>query len=321
MSTKFFRTTTLLAIICLWSVTTAFAADGEKSGFHGWGDSQRTTSSADGAQQQPEKIKEPPPEAAAEEAETLQPSQTASAGEEASPRAELREKIQREREAFFKDTKKLRQEIYQKRLELRSELAKSDPSARRAKSIQKDIASQRAELDRMRLEHFLKLKKIDPQMGFREKQGREGYGSCPNCPYQNRGYRGGGQMMGPGYGDRYHMMGPGNDYRHHMMGPGFGRHHMWDDDDDWQTRPERDKQEWSQGRPSQKSPKAAAELSESDARAIVSDYLKSTRNPNLKIGQVTDAGSAFQAEIVTKDGSLVDKLLVDKNSGYMRPAY
>ena len=62
-------------------------------------------------------------------------------------------------------------------------------------------------------------------------------------------------------------------------------------------------------------------LSKEDAGSIVKDYLASTRNPNLKLGEIKDAGNAFEAEIVTKDNSLVDRVLIDKTSGWMRPAY
>ncbi len=57
------------------------------------------------------------------------------------------------------------------------------------------------------------------------------------------------------------------------------------------------------------------------ARAVVENYLQSTRNPNLKLGKITEQDDAFEAEIVTKEGSLVDKLLVDKFTGWMHPAY
>ncbi len=62
-------------------------------------------------------------------------------------------------------------------------------------------------------------------------------------------------------------------------------------------------------------------LSKEDAGSIVKDYLASTRNPNLKLGKIKDTGNAFEVEIVTKDNSLVDKVLVDKTSGWMRVAY
>jgi hypothetical protein len=61
-------------------------------------------------------------------------------------------------------------------------------------------------------------------------------------------------------------------------------------------------------------------LQEDGARTVVENYIQSTRNPNLKLGKITEQGDAFEAEIVSKDGSLVDKLLVDKSTGWMHPA-
>jgi hypothetical protein len=69
------------------------------------------------------------------------------------------------------------------------------------------------------------------------------------------------------------------------------------------------------------SPQPQKQLGERDARAILENYLKSTRNPNLKLGKVEDKGNAFEGEILTKNGSPVDKILVDKNNGGMRSAY
>jgi hypothetical protein len=63
------------------------------------------------------------------------------------------------------------------------------------------------------------------------------------------------------------------------------------------------------------------QLEEKDARGILEDYLNSMRNPNLKLGKIKDMGNAFEAEILTKDDSLVDKILVDKNTGWMRSVY
>lgn len=62
-------------------------------------------------------------------------------------------------------------------------------------------------------------------------------------------------------------------------------------------------------------------LREEDARTILEDYLKSTRNPNLKLGRIDDRGYAFEAEILTRNDSLVDKILVEKNTGAMRSVY
>ena len=62
-------------------------------------------------------------------------------------------------------------------------------------------------------------------------------------------------------------------------------------------------------------------LDRNGAERIFEDYLKSRHNPNLKLGKIKDEGSSFEAELLTKDNSLVDKLTVDKNTGRMRTAY
>jgi hypothetical protein len=50
-------------------------------------------------------------------------------------------------------------------------------------------------------------------------------------------------------------------------------------------------------------------------------YLRSSRNPNLKIGEVEDKGPVFEVEIVTKEDSLVDKLVVNKETGWIGSIY
>jgi hypothetical protein len=104
------------------------------------------------------------------------------------------------------------------------------------------------------------------------------------------GYCTGPGMMGYGYG-----MGPG------MMGYGYGPQHG------------------PQYAPQYQRPQKP--LNENQAKQMVENYLQSTRNPNLKLGKIEDKGYAFEANIVTKDGSLVNKVLVDKNTGWMQSAY
>jgi Spy/CpxP family protein refolding chaperone len=221
--------------------------------------------------------------------------------------------LQKEHNAFFEATQDLRQEIYQKNLELRSELAKKDPDAKKAAKLQKEISSLEADFDQKRLDHQMKIRKISPKAGRGFMgggpmgPGMMGYGGfgCPDYPYS-------GQYMGPrrGYG-----MGPG------MMGPGMGPEGGYERGSGMMDRG-RGQMHGSQqmGSGSQYSQGKSA-LSKEDAGSIVKDYLASTRNPNLKLGKIKDAGNAFEAEIVTKDNSLVDKVLVDKTSGWMRPAY
>jgi zinc resistance-associated protein len=152
-------------------------------------------------------------------------------------------KLDEERTAFWEATKDLRQQIYQKRLELASELAKQNPDAAAAAAVQQELSDVLAQLAQKRLEHFLRVQKINPDagrggaMGFgmmgpdmmhRDMMGPGGYGGWgrPDCPFSGPG---GGygmdpdlmhrDMMGPGgYGNRGgYGMGPG------MMGPGYGR--------------------------------------------------------------------------------------------------
>ena len=72
------------------------------------------------------------------------------------------------------------------------------------------------------------------------------------------------------------------------------------------------------GRQSQSTGKS---IDAKEAEAMMKDYLKSTRNPNLKLGKIKDAGKVFEAEILTKKDDLVDRVLIDKETGYMRSAY
>lgn len=62
-------------------------------------------------------------------------------------------------------------------------------------------------------------------------------------------------------------------------------------------------------------------LDKKDAARIFEDYLNSRHNPNLKLGKIKDEGANFEADLLNKNNSLVDKLLVDKDTGRMRTAY
>ncbi len=121
-----------------------------------------------------------------------------------------------------------------------------------------------------------------------------GSGSGMSSGMMGRGMMGGG-MMGPGMMGQG-MMGGGMMCRG-MMGGGYGPQY---------------------GPQYQQPPKP---LDEEEATALLENYLQSTRNPNLKLGKIEDKGNAFEAEIQTKDGSLVNKILVDKNSRRMRSVY
>ena len=107
------------------------------------------------------------------------------------------------------------------------------------------------------------------------------------------GYGRGSGMMG-GYGPGYGM-GPGMMGGYYGYGPGRGY-----------------------GRQFQSTGKS---IDAKEAAAMMKDYLKSSRNPNLKLGKIKDTGNAFEAEIVTKKNDLVDRVHIDKATGYIRSAY
>jgi hypothetical protein len=298
MFAKFRSVILLSALIFVFSAGLSAAENEKRPGFHGWGDSQEATTDRVAPESQPDQVTKTPERAQkAEKAEAERPKAEKERTAESRERDRIREKIRKEGKAFYEDTKSLRQEIYQKRLELRSELAKKKPSERRAKAIHKEIVKMRAKLDEKRLAHFLKLKKMDPEMNWRRYRGEDGYGGCQGCPYRGRGYGHGGGMMVPGY----------------------GRYHKWDEKGEWKPR-------WKEGERSEPGKKDSSYssdrsdvLSESDAFDVVRDFLKSTRDLNLKIGALTDAGDAYMVEILTRSGSVFDRVLVDKQNGYMRP--
>jgi Spy/CpxP family protein refolding chaperone len=238
------------------------------------------------------------------------------------------QKLDDEREAFFKETEDLRRQIYQKNLELKSELANKTPDANKASEIQKELSNLKAQFAEKRLQHTLKMKATFPEsemgfLGFDDMPGPgmmgpwgHRRGGDPPCFYEGPGggYGGGPGMMSRGYDRGAGMMGP-RWSRHmgpgHGMGPGM-MGPRWD-------RPMGPR--WYDRDYPQPYSQSKGPIEEKDASAIVEGYIRSTRNPNLKLGKIADAGDAFKVEIVTKDNSIVDEILVDKSGGRMRPAY
>jgi hypothetical protein len=64
---------------------------------------------------------------------------------------------------------------------------------------------------------------------------------------------------------------------------------------------------------------AGQPMSLEQARSMVENYV--ARNPNLNVGSVEEKDGAYQAEIVTKDGSMVDRMVIDKSTGRMHSVY
>jgi hypothetical protein len=137
-----------------------------------------------------------------------------------------------------------------------------------------------------------------PGYGMGPRMGRVGPGMM------GRGY-GSGPGMGPGMMGRGYGMGPGMMGRGYGMGPGMRGGG------------------WGYYGPRQEPPPyqmPRQPLTREDASQQVQEYLNATGNPNIMLGEVQEKETDFEATIVTKDGSLVDRILVDKNSGWMRPA-
>ena len=73
-------------------------------------------------------------------------------------------KLEKERAKFFEVTRELREDIYDKELEIRSELAKSDIDKAKAASLQKEISKLRTQLDQKHVDHIVNMKKIIPDI-------------------------------------------------------------------------------------------------------------------------------------------------------------
>ncbi len=147
--------------------------------------------------------------------------------------------------------------------------------------------------------------------------------------YRNddRGYRMGGghhRMMGQGYG-HHRMMGDGWGQR--RMGRGYGGHmgRRWGRSGMDRSRMGR---RWGHsemggsrmGR-SRMGRRWGQVLSVDDVRKIVEGRLAWRGNPNIKLGKVEKVKDGVIAfEIVTKDGSLVRRWLMDPKTGRRRPA-
>jgi hypothetical protein len=59
-------------------------------------------------------------------------------------------------------------------------------------------------------------------------------------------------------------------------------------------------------------------LTENEAKTMFENYIKSTGNPDLRLGRIEDIGVSFKGEILNKDNSVVDEILLNKKTGTMR---
>ena len=163
------------------------------------------------------------------------------------------------------------------------------------------------------------------------QQQNQGYGPegqvlfCPWCG-QGQGYgqgpgmqgRGGGQGYGRDYGQGYRrgqgMMGG----RGYGMGPGM----MQDRRGRGYGRGQGMRGgQWGRGQsgPYGGQQQQMQPMNKNQARDLARNY--AAGNPNLQVGEVREQDDAYLATIVTRDGSLVEKILIDKNSGWMKRTY
>jgi hypothetical protein len=62
-------------------------------------------------------------------------------------------------------------------------------------------------------------------------------------------------------------------------------------------------------------------VTQDQARQLVENRLQHWGNPNLKMGDFAEKDGFYEAAIVTKEGSLVQKVQIDKNTGWFRNVY
>ena len=158
-----------------------------------------------------------------------------------------------------------------------------------------------------------------------------GYGYAPPqgqgwfCPYCGAWHAEGRQGGGPGWGMGPGMMGPGYGYGRGggMMGPGPGMMHRWGGGYGPMHRGWQGDRGYAPGRGRGYGYQGPEEpLDKDEARGIVERYLNSSRNPNLKVGKIVEKEDVFEAEIVTrKGGDLVDRVQIDRRTGWMRSVY
>ncbi|WP_034627353.1 hypothetical protein [Desulfocurvibacter africanus] len=57
------------------------------------------------------------------------------------------------------------------------------------------------------------------------------------------------------------------------------------------------------------------ELNREQARSMAEEYVRGTNNPNIRVGKISEKQGYFEVPVATKDGSLVDTLRIDKQTG------
>jgi|GEM_PF-1952296 len=113
---------------------------------------------------------------------------------------------------------------------------------------------------------------------------------------------------------------------------GWGSHHGWgmngyrQDSDDWcgGQRYQKENTNWESGccrRNWHYDYSDHVKIDRNTVKAIAQDYLDRLDNPNLKIGQISELKKRFEVEIVTQDDSLVERMIIYRETGYVEIEY
>jgi Spy/CpxP family protein refolding chaperone len=88
---------------------------------------------------------------------------------------EQADRLEAARESFYRETRDLRNQIYDRSAQIRQEFSKEPPDRNRIQDLQKEISKLESELDQKRLDYQLKTRDIAPESegGF---AGRGNYG-------------------------------------------------------------------------------------------------------------------------------------------------
>jgi hypothetical protein len=70
-----------------------------------------------------------------------------------------------------------------------------------------------------------------------------------------------------------------------------------------------------------KSPKQEEPVTMDQARYLVDDYIYSLEIPDLKHGEIIEKDNEFIAEIITKNGSSLGMLIIDKQTGEIKSPF
>jgi len=62
-------------------------------------------------------------------------------------------------------------------------------------------------------------------------------------------------------------------------------------------------------------------LTKEQAGQIAAAHIQAIGNPNLRLGELVEFETYYEAPVVTREASFVEKLLVDKRTGWLRSVY